>query len=48
MPYTAIFLPKAEKYLVKLDQDTYEQIEEHVQEPRRVPINAALWQTSKN
>jgi mRNA-degrading endonuclease RelE of RelBE toxin-antitoxin system len=30
MPYTTIFLPKAEKYLVKLDQDTYEQIKEHV------------------
>jgi mRNA-degrading endonuclease RelE of RelBE toxin-antitoxin system len=37
MPYTAIFLPKAEKYLVKLDQDTYEQIEEHVEELKKNP-----------
>ena len=32
MSYTAIFLPKAEKYLVKLDQDNCEQIEKHVGE----------------
>jgi len=37
MPYTVIFLPKAEKYLVKLDQDTYEQIEEHVEELKKNP-----------
>jgi len=37
MSYTAIFLPKAEKYLVKLDQDTYEQIEEHVEELKKNP-----------
>jgi mRNA interferase RelE/StbE len=37
MPYTAIFLPKAEKYLVKLDQDTYEQIEKHVTELKKDP-----------
>ena len=38
MPYTAIFLPKAEKYLVKLDKDTYEQIEEHVEELKKNPF----------
>ena len=37
MPYIAIFLPKAEKYLVKRDQDTYEQIEEHVEELKKNP-----------
>jgi mRNA-degrading endonuclease RelE of RelBE toxin-antitoxin system len=37
MPYTAIFLTKAEKYLVKLDKDTYEQIEKHVAELRKSP-----------
>jgi mRNA-degrading endonuclease RelE of RelBE toxin-antitoxin system len=37
MSYIAIFLPKAEKYLVKLDQDTYEQIEEHVEELKKNP-----------
>ena len=37
MPYTAIFLPKAEKYLVKLDQNTYEQIEKHVMELKKDP-----------
>ena len=37
MPYTAIFLLKAEKYLVKLDQDTYEQIEKHVEELKKDP-----------
>jgi mRNA-degrading endonuclease RelE of RelBE toxin-antitoxin system len=37
MPYTTIFLPKAEKYLVKLDQGTYEQIEEHVEELKKNP-----------
>jgi mRNA-degrading endonuclease RelE of RelBE toxin-antitoxin system len=37
MPYAAIFLPKAEKYLLKLDQDTYEQIEEHVEELKKNP-----------
>lgn len=37
MPYIAIFLPKAEKYLVKLNQDTYEQIEEHVEELKKNP-----------
>jgi mRNA-degrading endonuclease RelE of RelBE toxin-antitoxin system len=37
MPDIAIFLPKAEKYLVKLDQDTYEQIEEHVEELKDNP-----------
>lgn len=38
MPYTAIFLPKAERYLVKLDQDTFEQIEEHLQELKKNPF----------
>jgi mRNA-degrading endonuclease RelE of RelBE toxin-antitoxin system len=38
MPYTAIFLPKAEKYLVKLDKETYEQIEEHVEELKKNPF----------
>lgn len=37
MPYTAIFLPKAEKYLVGLDQDTYEQIKKHVAELKKDP-----------
>jgi len=37
MPYTTIFLPKAEKYLVELDQGTYEQIEEHVEELKKNP-----------
>lgn len=37
MSYTAIFLLKDEKYLVKLDQDTYEQIEEHVEELKKNP-----------
>ena len=46
MPYTAIFLPKAEKYLVKLDKDTYEQIEEHVEELKKNPLSAALLQIS--
>jgi mRNA-degrading endonuclease RelE of RelBE toxin-antitoxin system len=37
MSYTAIFLRKAEKYLVKLDQDNYEQIEKHVEELEKDP-----------
>ena len=37
MPYTAIFLPKAEKYMLKLDDETYEQIEEHVEELKKDP-----------
>ncbi len=37
MPYTVIFLPKAQRHLVNLDQDTYEQIEEHVEELKRNP-----------
>jgi mRNA-degrading endonuclease RelE of RelBE toxin-antitoxin system len=39
MPYTAIFLPKAEKYMLKLDGETYEQIEEHVEELKKNPYN---------
>ena len=39
MPYTAIFLPKAEKYMLKLDDETYEQIEEHVEELKKNPYN---------
>jgi len=31
MPYTVIFLSKAEKYLVKLDEETYGQIEDHLE-----------------
>ena len=38
MPYTVIFLPKAEKYLLKLDKDTYELIEEHVEELKKNPF----------
>ena len=37
MPYTVIFLPKAEKYLVKLDDDTFRKIEEHVEELEKDP-----------
>jgi mRNA-degrading endonuclease RelE of RelBE toxin-antitoxin system len=37
MPYTAILLPKAEKYMLKLDDETYEQIEEHVEELKKDP-----------
>jgi mRNA-degrading endonuclease RelE of RelBE toxin-antitoxin system len=37
MPYTAIFLPKAEKYMLKQDDETYEQIEEHVEELKKDP-----------
>lgn len=37
MPYTTIFLSKAEKYLVKLDQSTYKQIDEHVEELEKNP-----------
>ncbi len=37
MPYTIIFLPKAEKYLLKLDDKTYGLIEEHVEELAKNP-----------
>jgi len=46
MPYTAIFLPKAEKYLVKLDEETYEQIEEHVEELKKNPFKRRPLQIS--
>lgn len=37
MLLTAIFLPKAERYLLKLNQGTFEQIDEHVQELKEDP-----------
>jgi mRNA-degrading endonuclease RelE of RelBE toxin-antitoxin system len=37
MPYTVIFMPKAKKYLLKLDDETYGQIEEHVEELKENP-----------
>jgi mRNA-degrading endonuclease RelE of RelBE toxin-antitoxin system len=37
MPYTVIFLSKAEKYLVKLDEETYGQIEDHLEELKNNP-----------
>ena len=37
MSYTVIFLSKAEKYLVKLDEETYGQIEEHLDELKKNP-----------
>jgi mRNA interferase RelE/StbE len=40
MLYTVIFMPKAEKYLVKLDDDTYGQIEEHVEELKKNPYKS--------
>ncbi len=33
--YNIIFLPKAEKYLVDLDDDKYDRIEESVEEIRK-------------
>jgi mRNA-degrading endonuclease RelE of RelBE toxin-antitoxin system len=38
MPYAVIFLPKAEKYLVKLGQGSFEQIEEHLEELKKNPF----------
>jgi len=40
MPYTAIFLPKAEKFLVKLDHKTFQQIEEHLEELKENPYKS--------
>jgi mRNA-degrading endonuclease RelE of RelBE toxin-antitoxin system len=37
MPYTIIYLPKAEKYLVDLDDKNYDRIEETVEEIKKNP-----------
>ena len=37
MPYTIIFLPKAEKYLVDLDDRNYGRIEESIEEIKKNP-----------
>ena len=37
MSYSVSFLPRAEKYLVKLDEKAYEQIEEHIEGLKKDP-----------
>ena len=37
MPYTIIYLPKAEKYLADLDDDDYDRIKESVEEIKKNP-----------
>lgn len=40
MPYAVIFLPKAEKYLAKMDQSSFEQIEGHLEELEKDPYKS--------